>query len=234
MAGIWRELKTQQGLEKDISGVVSGAAENAVKEQKIEGRFAELEKQRLIRLAGEWLAVERARPPFEVVQIEEKKKIDIGGLSFSGSIDRMDKLLGGEQAGSHALIDYKTGSRVTPNDWQGARPEEPQLPLYAVTAQERVSAVAFAKLKTGDMKFAGFSMHEKEIPGLRQARSWGGLIATWKAGLESLASGFAAGDARVDPKKGFATCRYCGLQPLCRVHERLDALAQADDDGEGA
>ena len=226
MAGIWSDLKSSSSLSGNVLPAIEKAAATAVKELGLEGRFAELEKQRLIRLAGDWLEVERQRKPFEAVQIEQKRALSIGGLSFSGRIDRMDKL----EDGSHALIDYKTGSRVTPNDWLGERPDEPQLPLYVVTAEERVSAVAFAKLKTGDMKFAGLSLNEKQLPGVRQAKSWGGLIATWKMELESLASGFAGGDARVDPKKGFATCRNCDLQPLCRVHERLNALAEGEEE----
>ena len=225
MAGIWQEVKTKEGLDNDISSVVSRAAERAVKELKIEGRFAELEKQRLIRLAHEWLAIERERPSFEVIQIERKKTLEIGGLSFSGRIDRMDRLADG----SHAIIDYKTGSRASPNDWMGERPDEPQLPLYAVTAGEEVSAVAFAKLKAGEMKFVGFSLHEKAIPGVKPAKSWPGLMQYWKTELDHLASGFAQGEARVDPKNGLATCRHCDLQPLCRVHERLSALGALDD-----
>ena len=228
MAGIWGELKTQQGLQKDISLVVSRAAENAIKEQKIEGRFAELEKQRLIRLAGEWLDLEKARKNFSVVAIERKVEIAIGNLSLSGRIDRMDRL----EDGSHAIIDYKTGSRATPGDWMGERPDEPQLPLYAVTAKEDVAAVAFAKLRAGDMKFAGFSLQDHAIPGVKPAKSWSGLMQYWKTELENLAAGFARGEAGVDPKKGLATCRNCDLQPLCRVHERLSALADDDGDGE--
>ncbi|HLX80884.1 MAG TPA: PD-(D/E)XK nuclease family protein [Burkholderiales bacterium] len=228
MAGIWRELKTRGGLDGDVSAVISRSAEKAVKDLEIEGRFAELEKQRLVRLARDWLEIERGRPPFEVVQIEQKRTLEVGGLSFSGRIDRMDRLLEGEMRGTHAIIDYKTGSRVTSSDWQGPRPDDPQLPMYAITATEDLSALAFAKLRAGDMKFSGFSLNEKEIPGVRAAKNWGGLVATWKAELESLASGFAAGDARVDPKRGLTTCRNCDLQPLCRVHERLSALGEEE------
>jgi len=92
--------------------------------------------------------------------------------------------------------------------------------------------VAFAKLKTGDMKFAGLSLQEKAIPGVKPAKSWSGLMQYWKTELENLAAGFAQGEARVDPKKGLATCRNCDLQPLCRVHERLNSLASEDDAGE--
>ncbi|MSQ49654.1 MAG: PD-(D/E)XK nuclease family protein [Betaproteobacteria bacterium] len=229
MAGIWKELKTSASLSGEVMPAIEKSAANAVKELGLEGRFAEMEKQRLICLAGDWLELERLRQPFEVVQIEETRALAIGGLSFSGRIDRMDRLLEGEARGSHVLIDYKTG-RATPNSWLGERPDEPQLPLYVVTAKEPVSAVAFAKLQPGDMKFAGFSLQEKEIPGVKQAKSWSGLMASWQAGLLALASGFAGGDARVDPKRGLQTCRHCDLQPLCRVYEQLNALVESEEE----
>ncbi len=228
MAEIWKEVRTKEGLDLDLSGIISNSAKKAVQNLGIEGRFAELEQKRLEKLAAEWLEVERGRAAFEVVSIEEKRTLVIGGLELSGRIDRMDKLADG----THALIDYKTGSRVTPHAWQGARPDEPQLPLYAVTAQEHISAVVFAKLRHGDMKMAGFALRENEFPGVKQAQSWDGLIAGWKAEMENLATGFAAGAAQVDPKNGLATCRYCDLQPLCRVHERLSALAEEGEDFE--
>ena len=229
MARIWGELRKSSGLASDLKALLEKSAGAAVAELDLEGRFAELEKQRLIRLALEWLEVERSRNAFEVVQIEQKKEIEIGALSFNGRIDRMDRLLEGEMRGTHAIIDYKTGSRATPNDWMGERPEEPQLPLYAVSATEDISAVAFAKLRTGDMKFAGLCLHENTIPGVKPAKSWSGLMLYWKTELEGLASGFAQGEARVDPKKGLATCRNCDLQPLCRVHERLCALGALEE-----
>jgi len=227
MAGIWRELKTKEKLDGDISSVISRSAEKAVQEQEIEGHFAVLEKQRLIRLAGEWLEVERKRPPFEVVHTESKRTMEIGGLTLSGRIDRMDRL----EDGGHALIDYKTG-RATKSSWLGDRPDEPQLPLYVVSAEENVTSVAFATLRVGEMKFSGFSAKEKEIPGVVAAKSWSGLVATWKRDLGRIAEGFAAGEAGVDPKKKLATCRNCDLQPLCRVHEKLSALEEEEGDND--
>ena len=232
MAEIWKTLKSSAFLSADLGPVIKNAATKAIQELGIEGRFAQLEQQRLEKLAADWLDVERGRAAFEVVAIEEKRTLAIGWLELACRIDRMDRLVGGEDAGTHALIDYKTGSRVTPKDWEVPRPAEPQLPLYAVGAKERVSAVAFAKLKTGDMKFSGFSSARDQIPGVKQAQSWNGLIEGWKAELEGLAAGFAAGAAQVDPKDGLATCRYCDLQPLCRVHERLSALEEEREEHE--
>jgi hypothetical protein len=56
------------------------------------------------------------------------------------------------------------------------------------------------------------------------------LLASWKRQIESLGTGFASGDARVDPKALLRTCRYCDLQTLCRVYEKVNALADGEED----
>jgi RecB family exonuclease len=157
--------------------------------------------------------------------MEEKRKLAVAGVELNGRIDRMDKL----EAGGHALIDYKAG-RPTPNEWIGERPDDPQLPLYALNAKEDIAAVAFARLKTGEMRYMGFSSREDLIPKVKQSLDWAALLAGWKKELDALGSGFASGDARVDPKKLLQTCRYCDLQPLCRVYERVNALGEGAED----
>ena len=47
-------------------------------------------------------------------------------------VDRLDRLPGG----GYAIIDYKTGA-VSPAQWEGDRPDAPQLPLYAATLVTR-------------------------------------------------------------------------------------------------
>jgi probable DNA repair protein len=226
MKELWSELKGSEGLRGDCSPAIERAAAAAVREAKLEEPFAGLERKRLAKLAREWLEVERGRPSFEVVAMEEKRKLAVAGLELNGRIDRMDKL----EAGGHALIDYKTG-RPTPNDWLGERPDDPQLPLYALNAKEDIAAVAFARLKTGEMRYMGFSSRDDQIPKVKQAMDWAALLAGWKKELDALGSGFASGDARVDPKKLLQTCRYCDLQPLCRVYEKVNALAESEDGG---
>jgi ATP-dependent helicase/nuclease subunit B len=223
MKELWSELKDSEGLRGDTAGAIEKAAAKAVDEAGLEDPFAALERTRLAKLAREWLEVERERDAFEVVAMEEKRTLAAGGLELQGRIDRMDRLA----SGGHAVIDYKTG-RPTPNDWQGARPDDPQLPLYALNAREDVSAVAFAKLKTGEMRYMGFSRGADLIPEVKAAKNWAALVEGWRKELEALGAGFAAGEARVDPKKLLQTCRNCDLQPLCRVYERLEAL---DDEG---
>jgi ATP-dependent helicase/nuclease subunit B len=139
----------------------------------------------------------------------------------------MDKLAGGGQV----LIDYKTG-RATPNDWLDERPDDPQLPLYAIAAKEDIAGVAYARIKTGEMRCMGFTREAKQLPQVKIAESWPGLFVNWRRELDGLAGEFAQGVAGVDPKRGLVTCRHCDLHPLCRVHERIAALE--DDDEAGA
>ena len=226
MRALWTELKGSDGLRGDCGPAITRAAQVAVTEARLDEPFAALERTRLAKLAREWLDVERARPPFEVVAAEQKRTLEIAGLHISGRIDRLDRLA----MGGHALIDYKAG-KPSPNEWMGARPDDPQLPLYALAAGEDIAAVAFAKLRTGEMKYMGFSDGTDRIPGVKAAKDWDALLSGWKRDVEVLGAGFAGGDARVDPKKGLQTCRYCDLQPLCRVYERIDAVEGADVEG---
>ena len=199
-----------------------------MKEMGLEGRFAELERERLARLAREWLEVERRRQPFHVLHTEQQREVSVAGLQFQSRIDRMDKLEGGPNAGGHVLIDYKSSRFLSTRDWEGPRTDDPQLPLYAVAAPEELAAVTFAKVRPGDMKFIGYSRLPDQVPGLKTAESWSALLAQWKKDAEALGSAFAAGEAVVDPKEALKTCRLCELQTLCRVYEKLNVLR--DDD----
>jgi hypothetical protein len=102
------------------------------------------------------------------------------------------------------------------------RPDDPQLPLYAVAAPEEPAAVTFAKVKPGDMKFLGYARYTDVIPnvGPPQRIQWLALLAQWKKDAEALGKAFAEGDAHVDPKDIDKTCRRCELHTLCRVYER--------------
>ncbi|HTD91938.1 MAG TPA: hypothetical protein VK663_14830, partial [Burkholderiales bacterium] len=53
-------------------------------------------------------------------------------------------------------------------------------------------------------------------------------VTAWRADLARLAAGFVAGDAAVDPKNYPQTCRYCDVQPFCRIHERLENTLAGD------
>ncbi|MGQ0653787.1 MAG: PD-(D/E)XK nuclease family protein [Betaproteobacteria bacterium] len=226
MKHLWTALKDSTALERDVEPCIEQAADAAVRELELEGRFADLERKRLAQLARDWLALEKTRPAFEVIGIEQKTSLGFAGLEFSARIDRMDRL----STGGHALIDYKTSRNPSPRHWEPPRPDDPQLALYAVSAKEEVTAVAFAKVRPGEMRFMGFSRDEHALPRVQKAKAWQPLLRAWKDEAESLGRSFAGGEAGVDPKKDLLTCRYCGLETLCRVYEKVNVLAEAEEE----
>jgi len=217
MRELWRRLKGSKSLGSELGPAISQAAAEAVKEAGLEGRFAELERERLAKLAREWLEVEARRAAFEVSAIEQQRDLQVAGLQFQSRIDRMDRLKGG----GHVLIDYKSSRMLSPRQWEGPRPDDPQLPLYALAAPEDLAAVVFARLRPGEMRFMGYSKNPDLLPQVNAAQSWPALLAAWKKDTDALGAAFASGDARVDPKEGLDTCRNCDLQTLCRVYEKL-------------
>jgi RecB family exonuclease len=247
MARVWRELGTHAALLEATPGRLREIAVDAARVAvarlraelpgRLDGRFAELERERLALTALAWLEIDRARAPFTVEQREEKMALATGGLELQGRIDRLDRLAGG----GVAIIDYKTGSPSV-SGWLGERPDDPQLPLYALAAGDEVQAIAFARLKAGKLGFLGLARQEGLLPGVstvdgdrtakKHAASWQELIEGWRETTARLAGAFAAGEAQVDPKRPFATCERCDLASLCRVRERL-AGGGDDESSEG-
>jgi RecB family exonuclease len=245
MAHLWSELKDQATLKAidpaRLEQMIDAAAAQAVAQVRserpgrLEGRFAELERDRLAAIAREWLEIERRRAPFEVVLREGDVALSAGNLQLRGRVDRMDRLEGG----GLAIIDYKTGSGVSLMSWLGDRPDDAQLPLYALAAaEEDVRAVAFARLKVGKLSFTGLAREADLLPGVKvvdktearkHAGDWSALVDHWRRSTTRLGEDFAAGSASVDPKRMLATCERCDLQPLCRVHERLGTLDEGDE-----
>jgi probable DNA repair protein len=245
MARIWSALGDQATLKATdpprLAAMIDEAAAHAVahvrgkRPGRLEGRFADLERERLARIAREWLEIERSRAAFEVRMREETMMLTAGNLRLSGRVDRVDRLLDG----GLAVIDYKSG-RASVSDWLGPRPDNAQLPLYALAAgDEEIRAVAFARLKVGQLGFVGLAREKNLLPGVdtvdkhraasRQVASWRELLARWHEELEALGENFASGDARIDPKRGLATCDRCDLKTLCRVHERFESVVAEGD-----
>jgi probable DNA repair protein len=244
LAGVWRRLRSRDALlgmdEPQRLMVLAEAAAQALaraqrgRPRTLSGRFLALEQERLARLVREWLQLELGRPPFEVAAVEESRVLALGGISFNVRLDRVDRYADGRLL----IIDYKTGAPKV-LAWLGERPEEPQLPLYCVTAEEEVAGVAFAQLRPGDMRLLGLARDGELLPGTAAFADsklagaygdWEGLLAAWRRELEKLAADFAAGLAAVDPKDPRKTCEFCEQGPLCRIAERR-GTAEAEEEG---
>lgn len=197
--------------------------------------YLEGEKRRLHLRLTDWMKKEAERVSFEVVACEKNlENVDVGGLKLKLRADRIDRV---EGSGS-LLIDYKSGD-VSPKDWALPRPNEPQLPLYAVFGNvENVRGALFARIGAGKkMGFTGAvqdvrsQLLPNEGPRSELVRHpyTEALHDEWHDALVKLADGFLRGEALVDPKQRAQTCRHCALPGLCRVVEAQDAAEDRDE-----
>ena len=221
---VWGRLKSHGGLlevtEEDLTEIVRSHVEPEVRSM-LGGRilrnprFAEIERARLISVIGDWLRLERLRQPFTVVDQEERRTVEVGGIEVNIRADRVDRL----EDGKLVILDYKTGE-CGPSDWKGARPDDLQLPIYAVCADAPVAGVVFARLRTGEAGFRGLAESPGIVPGVRVPEGQPPMeqtIGDWRTVLDRLGRDFREGRAHVDPKDPAQTCRHCALPSLCRI-----------------
>ena len=266
LESFWNEVRSQAGLramsveerQKAISRAIDVglASSGAMAADGWGEAYLLVQRERLRRLLNEWLRLEDSRPPFEVLRTEERLgEVQVGPLRLHLRMDRVDLVDGME-----VLIDYKTGLSK-PAAWMGERPDEPQLPLYAILAargakavaagadpasseaekaagkRAELGAVAFASVRTGtEMRLQGLASRGELLPdrsAKMDAGSFEGQVERWGEVLERLAAEFAAGDAAVRPKNYPKTCANCHQRILCRLDASLLEEMEEDWSREG-
>ncbi len=231
----WTETKTQAALllldEKTLNAQVRKHVDYVTGEErglKQRPAFRVVEADRVYRHVKDYLALEKQRDAFEVIGFEKEILPIIEGQSIRLIIDRVDQLATGDEI----IIDYKTG-KVEPNKWFGERPEDPQLPLYAISAEQTPAAVVFGIIRDDGCLYKGVVKHDGLLPGLPPKQSkpnqylidagheMTATIDNWRQVLHRLMANFLAGEAAINPKHGLKTCEnsYCELQSLCRIGE---------------
>jgi len=176
-------------------------------------QYMKVEQDRLEKIIGDWLKLERARQPFTVSEQEEKKRVMIGGMENDIREDRVDVL----EDGQKVILDYKTGE-CRSKDWDGNRPKDPQLPVYAAVEKSPIAGIVFGRLKVGEIGFEGITNQKDLIPGINSHdQHLPNVIARWREVLDHLGRNYKNGSAVVDPKNPVETCRYCKLSTFCRI-----------------
>ncbi len=238
---LWLTLKDQPTLlamtDLDLQQLIHQSIKNVIKhhskktDSKATRFFLNLEKNRLSQLMMAWLTLEKTRPTFKVLEVEQRHQIQLNRLNIHVRIDRVDQL----SDGSVMIIDYKTNQNRI-DGWFGIRPEDPQLPLYCVHRSQNddeqgANAIAFAEVRTKHMTFRGLvSEHQSNTFDTMQDMAsineysmestplnWQNMIKQWRDTLQQLSDDFCNGKAQVNPLDSKLTCQYCDLQPLCRI-----------------
>jgi probable DNA repair protein len=224
----WRDVGSRTALLARPAEEIDAAIESSVNAALDSGlsrrqrnpsleRSRVLEHDRLKLLLVEWLQVEATRTDFEVVEREAPRRVDVGGVQLDLKVDRIDRMPGGK----YVVLDYKTSDKLKVDDWEGERPDAPQLPLYAVKSEREVEGVYYAKLVPGDTRLLG---HAGEALAWREPE--------WRRVVDQLGSSFLRGDAAVDPKYPGKTCELCDLHSLCRIAEVRPGGGAEDEAGE--
>ncbi|MDT8070657.1 MAG: PD-(D/E)XK nuclease family protein [Terriglobia bacterium] len=233
---IWSELQSQAELQVQnkvkLEELVTNSIERAVKQSdhampaQWEQQVVAIERDRLKNLILRLLELESGRPtPFRVIELEKKREVTHGGITVDVKVDRIDELEGG----GLVLLDYKSG-KPTLSQWDGDRPEDPQVPVYATELGSRLAAAGFVQINSEEITFKGYAKHSGVLPGSvenfesmsgkkRPAPSFEEMLQNWRDTLDKLGSQFRAGHAAVDPKNRKKTCNECHLGMLCRVNE---------------
>ncbi|HVY66251.1 MAG TPA: PD-(D/E)XK nuclease family protein [Gammaproteobacteria bacterium] len=192
-------LPAQAALSATSEGDVARAAERGLNDVFASARrplraLYDLEVEQLMALLAAWLDAERARAPFEVMAVEQRRTVHLDRWTLQVRIDRLDRLADG----TVAVIDYKTGDRATSADWFAPRLREAQVPLYAIQAADTLGAAVIARVRPDGTSYSGVWPPDAfRGRSARLAADWPAQVAQWRAQLEELAREFAAGDTRV-------------------------------------
>ena len=234
----WREVDSQQQLnllsDDALHATLDSAVQGALQDlqatcerrgfslrERVGPACWDLEKKYCRQVLLPWLQLEQKREgPFRVAEAEQAHRLRLGELELSLRPDRVDELADGRRM----VIDYKTRAPAR-SQWMGARPGEPQLPLYALL-DNKIEGIAFASMTEQPPQFVGLGealgltgQNEKPLQAQTKgvAEQWQELVEAWRSSLTALANDFIAGNARVDPVSG--ACRYCNLSSVCRVRQ---------------
>jgi len=247
----WTQVKTQSALRslstEQRRAILDACIQQALNKfpahSPLEKALLATEAERLCERLLAWLQVEEQRPDFSVEACEKSiLNAAIGGVQFDCRIDRIDKVGNGL-----ALMDYKTGA-IHASACDGDRPDEPQLPAYAVLMRDALApdvslrGVAFASLQAKQLDFkiihslsqtfstADPKNRKSRAPILATEEDFLSKIEQWNHTLTQLADHFRAGDASVDPKIPGVTCTYCAQGIFCRIKETQLAPEDGNDE----
>jgi ATP-dependent helicase/nuclease subunit B len=244
----WDEVRTQAALKamppEERAAALDRAISDALSHSNVspdattawETAYLDTQRERLRRLLAPWIDQELARAlPFTVKAREEAMEVPVGPLRLKLRIDRIDATDAGD-----VLIDYKTGT-ASHKDWLTERPDEPQLPLYAMITEAQLAAIAFARIRPGkEMGLDGYATIDGILPkpAALPFETLDDQVAEWRRILTNLAEDFHAGDARVHPKIYPKTCQHCAQRLLCRLNpatlaDHTDHEDHADPAGHG-
>ena len=226
----WTEYKSSSLIsalnEKELSKKIQEITHKNISIEKknyprILSEFFNIEEMRLISYLEKWIRHELKRGDFEVKETEKNIPIHLGCLNFNIKIDRID-----EVNQNNIVIDYKSGTTKTLNEWFLNAYGELQMPFYALFASNKpIDAIAIGVINAAKPQWIGIGRDKDLLQGIKdstatQYQSWDDLIGFWKCRIDDAIKSYESGNAAVKftREKDIA---YCQVKPILRLPERI-------------
>ncbi len=214
------------------------------KRPRIPAAVWDIERERVLPLIDQVLALDATRHGFRVIAVEEHLTPTLFNSLFKLRVDRVDDFAAADSDDQQfgVVFDYKTGA-ATRADWfaenSSGRLAAPQLPLYLFALHAtlppnapRLGALGYIIISDDDVKFVGLGAD----PAFATKKTttdeseWFDLTMQWKDQLTHLVNEIQTGVAEVAPLKGRATCRYCHVAAFCREPWSLSGSGAIESD----
>ncbi len=226
----WTEYKSSSLVsalnEKELSKKIQEITHKNISIERknyprILSEFFNIEEMRLISYLEKWIHHELKRGDFEVKETEKNIPIHLGCLNFNIKIDRID-----EVNQNNIVIDYKSGTTKTLNEWFLNAYGELQMPFYALFASNKpIDAIAIGLINAAKPQWIGIGRDKDLLQGIKdstatQYQSWDDLIGFWKCRIDDAIKSYESGNAAVKftREKDIA---YCQVKPILRLPERI-------------
>ena len=226
----WTEYKSSSLVsalnEKELSKKIQEITHKNISIERknyprILSEFFNIEEMRLISYLEKWIHHELKRGDFEVKETEKNIPIHLGCLNFNIKIDRID-----EVNQNNIVIDYKSGTTKTLNEWFLNAYGELQMPFYALFASNKpIDAIAIGLINAAKPQWIGIGRDKDLLQGIKdstatQYQSWDDLIGFWRCRIDDAIKSYESGNAAVKftREKDIA---YCQVKPILRLPERI-------------
>jgi probable DNA repair protein len=226
----WTEYKSSSLVsalnEKELSKKIQEITHKNISIERknyprILSEFFNIEEMRLISYLEKWIHHELKRGDFEVKETEKNIPIHLGCLNFNIKIDRID-----EVNQNKIVIDYKSGTTKTLNEWFLNAYGELQMPFYALFASNKpIDTIAIGVINAAKPQWIGIGRDKDLLQGIKdstatQYQSWDDLIGFWRCRIDDAIKSYESGNAAVKftREKDIA---YCQVKPILRLPERI-------------
>lgn len=184
----------------------------------IDSALIEQERSMMLSTLKQWIEVEKARQPFNVIALEKSDFIELGGYKLKIRKDRVDEVIVSQNNHKKLALDNKSREESIGGAFSKSTPKS-QLPLAAIS--ENADGMAYLNVIAHTPSISGvidtelsndfqaLSKHRYNAP-----KDWGQLKKMWLDKFSNKIAQYVEGEALYTPST--QACMYCVKKSLCK------------------